>query len=139
MSKQECHPIRNGTIAAVLASLSGDILGDGEWLYDEEGGHGFLPLLQEWLEDWCDDDFAKLFSETGRRRLEDKLFWSHGIKNPRRLAREKRVAFVLENPELWEDERALAKALKAAGLYSRRTDIRDVIRSCPALIEEARG
>ena len=122
-----------------LYTDSGDVLGDGEWLEDEEGGYGLLPLLQEWLEDWCEDDFAKLFSETGKRRLEDKLFWSHGVKNPRRHAREKRVAFVREHPELWDDEKALAKALQDAGLYSSKTTYSNIKPSCRALVREARG
>ena len=121
-----------------LHTDSGDVLGDGEWL-EEEGGFGLLPLLQEWLEDWCDDDFAQLFSQAGRDRLEDKLFWANGVKSPRRQDREKRVAFVREHSELWEDHDALAKALQDAGLYSKKTNRLDISVGCGALIEEAAG
>ncbi len=121
-----------------LHTDSGDVLGDGEWL-EEEGGYGLLPLLQEWLEDWCDDDFAKLFSQAGRDRLEDKLFWANGVKSPRRQDREKRVAFVREHPELWDDHDALAKALQDAGLYSKKTNRLDISTACSDLIKETMG
>jgi hypothetical protein len=61
------------------------------------------------------------------------------VKSPRRVAHEKRVAFVREHPELWNDEEALTEALRDAGLYSPKTGRRSIRYACRTLIEEARN
>ena len=141
LKDRKVRPVVNYLPAGTLFlhTDSGDVLGDGEWLEDEESGPGLSSLLQEWLADWCDDDFGKLFSHAGRDRLEDKLFWAHGVKSPRRQDREKRITFVREHPELWDDHNTLAKALQVAGLYSKKTNRLDISVGCGALIEEAKG
>ena len=53
-------------------------------------------------------------------------------------AQEKRILFVRAHPELWRWHAALAKALKAAGLYRPSTHWTNIQRHCPKLVALAR-
>ena len=128
------HYMTAGTLR--LRTDRGDVLGNTEWL--PATAEGLSSTLQEWLVEWAGDDPGRLFSEAGRYRVEDKLFWAHGVKSPRRAAHEKRVAFVREHPELWDDEEALAQALRDSGLYSPKTNRWSIQCACRTLIEKAR-
>ncbi|MBN1269612.1 MAG: hypothetical protein JXB04_08495 [Kiritimatiellae bacterium] len=128
------HYMPAGTLR--LRTDRGDVLGNAEWL--PATAEGITSTLQQWLVNWAGQNPARLFSEAGRFRVEDKLFWEHGVKSPRRAAHEKRVAFVREHPELWDDEEALTQALRDAGLYSPKTGRRSIQYACHTLIEEAR-
>lgn len=136
---RDVRPVVNYLTAGTLRlrTDSGNVFGEAEWL--PEHGHGLCPLLQQWLSDWAGKDPARLFSEVGRYRVEDKLFWAHGVKSPRRAAHEKRVAFVREHPELWNDEEALAQALRHSGLYSPKTNRWSIQWACRTLIEKAQN
>ena len=129
------HYMPAGTLR--LRTDRGDVLANAEWL--PPTAEGITPTLQQWLVDWAGKNSGRLFSEAGRYRVEDKLFWEHGVKSPRRVAHEKRVAFVREHPDLWDDEEALTQALRDAGLYSPKTNRRSIRYACRTLTEEARN
>jgi hypothetical protein len=57
----------------------------------------------------------------------------------RLAAQEQRILFVRAHPELWRSPAALAKALKAAGLYSKKTWCVRIQKHCPILIALARN
>ena len=127
------HYMTAGTVR--LRTDRGDVLGNAEWL--PATAEGLSSTLQTWLSDWAGTDPDRLFSEAGRYRVEDKLFWAHGVKSPRRAAHEKRIAFVREHPELWADEEALAQALRDSGMYSPKTNRWSIQWACRTLIEKA--
>mgnify|MGYP006286031333 CR=1 FL=1 len=129
------HYMPAGTLR--LRTDRGDVLGNAEWL--PPTAEGIAATLQQWLVEWAGNNPGRLFSEAGRYRVEDTLFWAHGVKSPRRAAHEKRVAFVREHPDLWDDEEALAQALRAAGLYSPKTNRRSILYACRTLIEKAKN
>ena len=56
----------------------------------------------------------------------------------RLVEQELRILFVRAHPELWERPKALAKALKCAGLYGPQTRDLEILKQCPKLIGLAR-
>jgi hypothetical protein len=63
------------------------------------------------------------YADLGRRALSRKL-----------KDQEARILFTREHPELWEDHLALAKAMKAEGLYSQTSEPSIIQRHCARLI-----
>ena len=48
-----------------------------------------------------------------------------------------RVQFLVEHPELSDKPKELAEALKADGLYSENTSIRQICKFLPGLLKKA--
>ena len=64
---------------------------------------------------------------------------SHRLKSQKLQAQERRIRFVRDHPELWDDSLRLVKAMRCAGLYSPRSTPSVLVPYCPVLIDLAKG
>lgn len=64
---------------------------------------------------------------------------SHRLKSRKLQAQERRIHFIRDHPELWEDSLRLTIAMRNAGLYSQRSSPSLLVPYCPVLIALAKG
>ena len=64
---------------------------------------------------------------------------SYRLKSQKLQAQERRIRFVRDHPELWEDSLRLTSAMRGAGLYSSRSSTPLLAPYCPVLIALAKG
>lgn len=81
----------------------------------------------------------EVFTENGQELLLSEFEWTRLSLMSSEQARKARVDFVREKTLLWEKPKELAAALFEAGLYSKQTNLTQITRSLPKLIEEAKS
>jgi hypothetical protein len=82
--------------------------------------------LARWKRFLAPEGICISYEAIGRRLLSRRL-----------LAQEQRIGFIRVHPEFWADHLLLAKAMKAAGLYSPRSEPTIIMRHCPTLLRFA--
>lgn len=107
-------------------------LGVGKW----------ITLRPHYVEQLIFDDLRELakgvpldvFSAVGHDTLLSQFDWTPLALMTAKQARIARIEFVRNHSELVSDPRALAKALKEAGLYSDDTSVSQICRFLPSLL-----
>jgi hypothetical protein len=64
---------------------------------------------------------------------------SHRLNSKKLQAQERRIRFVRDHPELWEDPLRLTGAMRCVGLYSPQSSLALLVPYCPVLIALAKG
>ena len=107
-------------------------LGEGKWLSPSEATVAYL--FTDMLESM---DQNHLLSGMGIQAAVDNFKWTRVSTLTNREARQARIDFVREHPELHGNPHVLAKALKRAELYSDSMEIYAIKKQVPRLIREA--
>ena len=109
-------------------------LGKGDWRPPLEVSASYL------LADWLESKAKKgVLSETGIKAALENFKWTRVSTLTNREAKQARIDFVREHPELHSNHHVLAKALKTAELYSDTAEVYAIKKQVPRLIQEARG
>ena len=82
---------------------------------------------------------AGLLSEVGTRVALDSFKWTKVSTLTAKEAKQARIDFVREHPDLHNNHQAMAKALKTADLYSDTAEVYAIKKQVPRLIREASG
>jgi hypothetical protein len=103
----------------------------GKWLSPAEASvSNLLSLMLE------STDQNHLLSELGVKAAVDNFKWTRVSTMTNREAKQARIDFVREHPELHGDHQALARALKKAELYSDTMEIYAIKKQLPRLIRK---
>lgn len=109
-------------------------LGKGKWNYPRESSLAYL------FTDMLESGGKKgLLSKIGIKAAIEHFKWTRVSLLTNQEAKQARIDFVREHPELHHNYHALAKALKAAELYSGTAEIYAIKKQVPKMIEAATG
>lgn len=109
-------------------------LAKGKWIIPAESLVSYLFTIM--LESV---DQNHLLSETGIKAALKSFKWTRVSTLTNKEAKQARIDFVREHPELHDNHQAMAKALKTAELYSDTAEVYVIKKQVPRLIQEAGG
>ena len=109
-------------------------LDKGKWIIPRETSVAYL--LTQMLESL---GTAGLLSEVGTQVALDSFKWTKVSTLTAREAKQARIDFVRQHPDLHNNHQAMAKALKTADLYSDTAEVYAIKKQVPRLIREASG
>ncbi|HXJ59722.1 MAG TPA: hypothetical protein VNU68_24020 [Verrucomicrobiae bacterium] len=110
-------------------------LGKGRWVLPCETI--FAHLLGRKLRSLQRGDPTDLLSEAGQQAALAHFKWSKTTLLTRKELKQARIDFVRQHPELHRQPRELARALRAAELYSELTELGAIVKQLPRMLEEA--
>ena len=109
-------------------------LGKGKWLLPLPNSMRYLLARQ--LKKFYRKDPLKLLSEEGVAVALERVTWTKVFLLTPKEIRQERIEFVREHPELLGKPTEMAKAMIAAGLYTRYTELGSIKKQLLGLVAE---
>jgi hypothetical protein len=108
----------------------------GKWL-EPAPGH-LISLLRDLMRKASPGAPLGLLSEEGKRMILDAFKWTPLARMTNKDARQARVEFAKKHPELLENPKQLAQAMRQAQLYAETTSLRNILGHLDSIIHAAR-
>lgn len=131
-TKERSHVFAGGCDFRPLPDKS---LGPGTWLQPRT--HSVEALLFAELRSRAKTTPCSIFTSEAQSRLLDRFEWTPLALMTAKEARQARIDFVKQNSVLANDPKQLARALKAARLYSEDTGVSQIRKFLPNLLKAA--